>query len=110
MFLDHVTAVNEWHNQDNIVCSRYTHPRDYAQFNSRAACKECKIKCVPTEVACPGIDDLEAGFWNKTAMKIREQYIERAAQMQAEKAAEKAEARLARNLTKEMAKVTCLEK
>lgn len=101
---DHIAAINEWHNQDNIVCSRYTHPRDYAQFNSRAACKECKVKCVPDNEACPGTDDLEAGFWNKTALKIREQYLNRAEQMAAERLADKMAAKMQRNLTKEMAK------
>ncbi|CAG5099398.1 Oidioi.mRNA.OKI2018_I69.XSR.g16509.t1.cds [Oikopleura dioica] len=98
-----IAEFNAWHAQSNIICSRYTHPRDYAQFADprAAACKDCKVQCVPDNATCPGTDDLEAGFWNKTALKLKEQYVNRAEIQAAKKVAEKAAATLARNLTKE---------
>jgi len=100
----HIAEINEWHNASNIVCSRFTHPRDYAQFDTRAQCKSCKVQCVPTNDACAGAEELEAGFWNKTALKIKAQYVNKAEQLAAERLAEKTAQRLQRNLTKEMAK------
>ena len=103
--LEHIAEINEWHGANNIACSRYTHPRDYAQFDTRAACKTCTVQCVPTNDACAGAEDLEAGFWNKTALKIKAQYVNKAEEEAAERLAEKTAARLQRNLTKELQKV-----
>lgn len=75
---DNIVDFTEWINNDNIVCSRYTDPR--LQF-SRSACKECKIACKPVESSCPGVSELEAGFWNKNGKKIKTQYIERSKEM-----------------------------
>lgn len=77
---DNISDFNAWVNNDRVVCSRYTDPREmYA--SARAACKDCKIQCVPTEEACPGVEALEAGFWNRTGKKLTTQYIERAKEM-----------------------------
>lgn len=100
----HISEINEWHGASNIQCSRYTHPRDYAEFDTRAQCKTCKVQCVPTNDACAGAEDLEAGFWNKTALKIKSQYVNKAEEEAAERLAEKTAARLQRNLTKELQK------
>lgn len=105
MSLEHIADINTWHGASNVVCSRYTHPRDYAQFDTRAACKACKVQCVPNNDACSGAEDLEAGFWNKTALKIKAQYVNKAEELAAERLAEKTRMRLQRNLTKETAKV-----
>ncbi|CBY15820.1 unnamed protein product [Oikopleura dioica] len=100
----HIADINTWHGASNVVCSRYTHPRDYAQFDTRAACKACMVQCVPNNDACSGAEDLEAGFWNKTALKIKAQYVNKAEEFAAERLAEKTRMRLQRNLTKETAK------
>lgn len=100
----HIAEINEWHGASNIVCERFTHPRDYAEFDTRAQCKACKVQCTPTNDACPGAEDLEAGFWNKTALKIKAQYVNKAEELAAERLAEKTAMRLQRNLTKEMEK------
>jgi len=100
----HIADINAWHGATNIVCSRYTHPRDYAEFNSRSACKACKVQCVPNEDACKGSSELVAGFWNKTAEKIKYQYVNKAEREAAERMAEKTAMKLQRNLTKELAK------
>jgi len=99
---ENIAEFNAWHAQSNIICSRYTHPRDYAEFADprAAACKDCKVQCVPNNDTCPGTDQLKAGFWNKTALKLKEQYVNRAEDWKAAKAAEAA----ARNLEKEKAK------
>jgi len=76
---DNIATFNGWHNNDNIQCSRYTDPR-FANFE-RGACKECKIQCIPTEEACPGVSELESGFWNRTGKKLTTQYVERAEEM-----------------------------
>jgi flagellar biosynthesis GTPase FlhF len=98
-----IAAFNGWINNGRIVCSRYTDPRFMTE---RGACKECKIQCVPTEDACPGISDLEAGFWNRTGKKVTTQYIERAEKM----AAERALARKENSFAKEMAKYEKIKK
>jgi len=79
-----INDFNEWINNERVVCERYTDPR-FANYE-RGACKECKIQCKPVEEGCPGIDELEAGFWNKTGRKIISQYITRADEMAAERA------------------------
>lgn len=95
----HVVEFNNWHKQDNIVCSRYTDPR--VQFaDSRAACKECKIQCVPNEDMCPGTSELEAGFWNKTALKLQAQYINRADEMAQERMIARREGQFAKEQAK----------
>lgn len=78
-----IADFNTWINNDRVVCEKYADPR-YASYE-RGACKECKIQCKPIEDACPGVDALEAGFWNKTGKKIGAQYITRAEDMQAER-------------------------
>jgi len=85
---DIINDFNDWHGNSNIVCSRYTDPREL--FSVRGACKECKIQCVPAEDKCAGISDIEAGFWNRTGRKVKEQYINRASKMAAERALERA--------------------
>jgi len=80
---ENIEDFNAWHKNDKITCSRYTDPRF---VNLRGACKECKIQCIPSEEACPGVSALEAGFWNRTGKKLTVQYIERAEQMAAERA------------------------
>jgi len=81
---ENIDDFNNWHKNENIQCTRYTDPR-FENFE-RGACKECKIQCVPTEEACPGVSTLEAGFWNRTGKKLRTQYIERAEEMANERA------------------------
>ena len=95
---DYLTEFNNWHSNDKIVCTRYTDPRH--QFE-RGACKECKIQCVPTNDACPGAEDLEAGFWNRPGKKLRTQYVTRAQEM----ANERALMRKNNQFAKEQAKV-----
>ena len=97
--LDNIDDFNNWHKNERMECSRYTDPR-FANFE-RGACKECKIQCVPTEEACPGVSSLEAGFWNRTGKKLRTQYIERAEEM----ANERALLRRENQFEKEQAKV-----
>lgn len=82
-----IVDFNNWHNNDKVVCERYTDPR--FAFDQRGACKECKIQCKPVEESCPGIEALEAGFWNKTGKKVKSQYITRAEEMAAERALER---------------------
>jgi hypothetical protein len=94
---NYLEEFNTWHSNDKITCSRYTDPRD--QF-SRGACKECKIQCIPTAEACPGAEDLEAGFWNRTGKKLQTQYVKRAEAMAAERAIQ----RKANSFAKETAK------
>jgi len=79
-----ISDFNTWHNNELVVCERYSDPR--FAFDSRGACKECKVQCKPVEEACPGIDDIAAGFWNKTGKKVTAQYITRAEEMAAERA------------------------
>lgn len=79
-----MATFNLWHNNVDIVCERYDDPR-FGNYE-RGACKECKIQCRPIEDSCPGITDLEAGWWNKTGKKITTQYMERADAMVAERA------------------------
>ena len=67
----------------------------------RGACKDCKVKCVPVEEACPGVQDLEAGFWNRTTKKVLTQYVQRAADIAAEREFQRRENQFA----KEQAKV-----
>ena len=67
----------------------------------RGACKECKVQCVPVEEACPGVQDLEAGFWNRTTKKVLTQYIQRAADIASEREFQRRENQFA----KEQAKV-----
>jgi hypothetical protein len=67
----------------------------------RGACKHCKVKCVPVEEACPGVQDLEAGFWNRTTKKVLVQYVQRAADI----AADRDLARREHQFEKEQAKV-----
>jgi len=100
---DNIADFNNWHRNDNIQCSKYTDPR-FAGFE-RGACKECKIQCIPTEEACPGVSALEAGFWNRTGKKLTTQYINRAAEM----AAERALARRENQFAKEQAKLNNLK-
>jgi flagellar biosynthesis GTPase FlhF len=95
---ENIADFNSWHKNENVICSRYTDPR-FQDFE-RGACKECKIQCVPTEESCPGVNELEAGFWNRTGKKLTAQYIERAEKM----AAERALARKENSFAKEMAK------
>jgi len=99
VFLENISAFNDWHNNSNIECTRYTDPRFY-DFE-RGACKECKIQCIPTEDSCPGVTELEAGFWNRTGKKLTTQYIERAERM----AAERALTRRTNQFAKEQAKL-----
>jgi len=99
----HIADFNAWHGQSNIVCSRYTHPRELFA-DSRAACKECKVQCVPDNATCPGTDDLEAGFWAKTALKLQEQYIERAESKAASEVAARLELRRSNQMQKELEK------
>jgi len=80
---DNIATFNGWVNNDRMECSRYTDPR-FANFE-RGACKECKIQCIPTEEACPGVSVLEAGFWNRTGKKLTTQYVERAEEMARER-------------------------
>merc|ERR1711970_91498 len=101
---ENIAAFNNWHKNGNIQCSRYTDPR-FANFE-RGACKECKIQCVPTEDSCPGVSDLEAGFWNRTGKKVTKQYILRAEKM----AAERALARRENQFAKEQAKLEKIKK
>ena len=101
---ENIAAFNNWHNNENIQCSRYTDPR-FMDFE-RGACKECKIQCVPTEDSCPGVSDLEAGFWNRTGKKLTTQYIERAEKM----AADRALARRENQFAKEQAKLEKIKK
>merc|ERR1711970_853913 len=96
---ENIADFNNWHKNGNIVCSKYTDPR-FAGFE-RGACKECKIQCIPTEDSCPGVSELEAGFWNRTGKKLTTQYIERAEKM----AAERALARRENQFAKEQAKL-----
>ncbi|CAG5099394.1 Oidioi.mRNA.OKI2018_I69.XSR.g16507.t1.cds [Oikopleura dioica] len=99
----HIADFNAWHGQSNIVCSRYQHPRDLF-VDARAACKECKVQCVPNEETCPGTDDLAAGFWNKTALKLQEQYIKRAESKAAAQVAARLALRSSNKLQKEQDK------
>ena len=101
---ENIVAFNSWHNNDNIQCTRYTDPR--LQDFERGACKECKIQCIPTEDACPGVSDLEAGFWNRTGKKLTTQYIERAEKM----AADRELARRTNQFAKEQAKLEKVKK
>ena len=55
---------------------------------------------MPNNDTCPGTLDLKAGFWNKTAKKLMEQYVNRAESWKAAKAAEA----VLRNMEKEKAK------
>jgi hypothetical protein len=55
---------------------------------------------VPNNDTCPGTLDLKAGFWNKTAKKLMEQYVNRAESWKAAKAAEA----VLRNIEKETVK------
>lgn len=100
----HIADFNAWHGQSNIVCSRYTHPRDLFAADSRAACKECKVQCVPDNSTCPGTDELEAGFWAKTALKLKEQYLERAERKAAAEVAARLELRRNNQMQKELEK------
>lgn len=59
---------------------------------------------MPNNDTCPGTLDLKAGFWNKTAKKLMEQYVNRAETWKAAKAAEA----VLRNMEKEKAKYTKL--
>lgn len=99
---DVINTFNDWHGNDHIICSRYQDPRD--QFDPRGACKECKIKCVPSEEKCPGITDLKAGFWWRTGVKIMDQYVERAAEQSEQREQAKLEQRRKNNFAKEQAK------
>ena len=103
IILAHIADFNAWHGQSNIVCSRYQHPRDLF-VDARAACKECKVQCVPNEETCPGTDDLAAGFWNKTALKLQEQYIKRAESKAAAQVAARLALRSSNKLQKEQDK------
>jgi len=95
---DNIADFNGWHNNDRIECSRYTDPR-FANFE-RGACKECKIQCIPVEEACTGVSALEAGFWNRPGKKLTTQYINRAAEMAAERALERRENQFAKEQAK----------
>jgi hypothetical protein len=80
---DEISQFSNWINNDQLVCSKYTDPR--IEFDMRGACKDCKVKCVPVETACPGVQDLEAGFWNRTTKKVLVQYVQRAADIAAQR-------------------------
>merc|ERR1711908_224708 len=71
-----ITTFNNWHGNADIVCSKYSDPRDL--FDERGACKECKVQCVPSEEKCPGISELKAGYWNRTGVKALENFVNRA--------------------------------
>jgi len=71
-----IETFNNWHGNSDIVCSRYSDPREL--FDERGACKECKIQCLPSEDKCPGISDLKAGYWNRTGVKALENFVNRA--------------------------------
>jgi len=71
-----ISTFNDWHGNADIVCSKYSDPRDL--FDERGACKECKVQCVPSEEKCPGISELKAGYWNRTGVKALENYVNRA--------------------------------
>merc|ERR1712037_1071110 len=47
---ENIAEFNAWHAQSNIICSRYTHPRDYAEFADprAAACKTARCSACPT--------------------------------------------------------------
>jgi len=71
-----ISTFNDWHGNADIVCSKYSDPRDL--FDERGACKECKVQCVPSEEKCPGISELKAGYWNRTGVKALENFVNRA--------------------------------
>lgn len=93
-----IQQFGDWVNNDQIICSRYTDPR--AEFEMRGACKECKVQCVPVEEACPGVQDLEAGFWNRTTKKVLTQYIQRAADIASEREFQRRENQFAKEQAK----------
>lgn len=95
---EHIENFNNWHKNEEIACTRYTDPR-FENFE-RGACKECKIQCIPSEDACPGVSELEAGFWNRTGRKLNTQYIKRADQMAAERALQRRENQFAKEQEK----------
>ena len=102
--LAEIATFNSWLNNDRVTCDEYVDPRD--QFSARGACKDCKIKCIPDEEACPGVSQLEAGFYNKTSTKMLSQYVLRAAEMANDIVTE----RRNNQMVKELAKVSTYQK
>ena len=102
-FLAQLQDFNDWHGNPSVTCTRYVDPRE--SLTSRGACKECKISCLPSEEACPGVSDVAHAAWNKTAKKLTAQYIEKYEKSLAEKEEASQARKIARNLEEELAKV-----
>lgn len=97
-----IALFNDWHGNPSVTCTRYEDPKD--SLSLRAACKACKVACIPSEEACPSVSEYAHVQWNKTAKKLAAQYLEKYEKHLSEKEAESQARNLARNLDKEMAK------